>query len=123
MNCFAYSAVLFISIGLALPAQAQEKVAFPSTDADLKGGTATSITAYLYKPEGAGPFPALLDRNDDQRFSKVILFGHGEGSLVAMIAQRDQPIKGFISAEGAGEDHGVPKVYGLGAKVPCGPVL
>jgi len=41
--------------------------------------------------------------NDDPRFSKIILFGHGEGSLVSMIAELDEPIKGFISAEGAGE--------------------
>ncbi len=41
--------------------------------------------------------------NDDQRFSKVILFGHGEGALVAMIAMTDQPVKAYISAEGAGE--------------------
>ena len=41
--------------------------------------------------------------NDDTRFSKIILFGHGEGSLVAMMAMIDEPIKGFISAEGPGE--------------------
>ncbi|MDB5132812.1 MAG: hypothetical protein JWR02_2561 [Mucilaginibacter sp.] len=41
--------------------------------------------------------------NDDPRFSKIILFGHGEGSLVAMMASIDEPIKAFISAEGAGE--------------------
>jgi pimeloyl-ACP methyl ester carboxylesterase len=41
--------------------------------------------------------------NDDQRFSKIILFGHGEGALVAMLAMIDQPVKAYISAEGAGE--------------------
>jgi len=41
--------------------------------------------------------------NDDQRFSKVIIFGHGEGALVAMIAMTDGPAKAYISAEGAGE--------------------
>jgi hypothetical protein len=41
--------------------------------------------------------------NDDQRFSKIILFGHGEGSLVSMIAITDEPVKAFISAEGAGD--------------------
>lgn len=41
--------------------------------------------------------------NDDPRFSKIILFGHGEGSLVAMMANIDEPVKGFISAEGPGE--------------------
>ena len=29
-------------------------------DADLKGGAPTTITGYLYKPEGAGPFGAVI---------------------------------------------------------------
>ena len=41
--------------------------------------------------------------NDDPRFSKIVLFGHGEGALVGMMAWVDQPVKGYISAEGAGE--------------------
>ena len=41
--------------------------------------------------------------HDDPRFSSIILFGHGEGSIVGMIASLEEPIKGFISAEGAGE--------------------
>ncbi len=41
-------------------AVAQEKVSFPSTDGDLKGGTPTTITAYLYKPAGSGPFAAVV---------------------------------------------------------------
>jgi dienelactone hydrolase len=45
---------------LAVPAIAQEKVTFPSTDGDLKGGTPTTITGYLYKPAGAGPFAAVV---------------------------------------------------------------
>jgi pimeloyl-ACP methyl ester carboxylesterase len=40
---------------------------------------------------------------DDQRFSKVIVAGHSEGSLVGMIACHDEPVKGFISLSGAGE--------------------
>jgi pimeloyl-ACP methyl ester carboxylesterase len=40
---------------------------------------------------------------DDPRFSKIILFGHGEGTLVSMMAMTDEPIKGFVSAEGPGE--------------------
>jgi dienelactone hydrolase len=39
---------------------AQEKVSFPSTDGDLKGGAPTTITGYLYKPAGAGPFAAVV---------------------------------------------------------------
>lgn len=35
--------------------------------------------------------------NDDQRFSKVVILGHGEGALAAMLAARDQPIKDIIS--------------------------
>lgn len=53
-------AALSIALGWDMPAQAQEKVSFPSTDADLKGGTPTTITAHLYKPAGAGPFPAVI---------------------------------------------------------------
>jgi dienelactone hydrolase len=45
---------------LGVPAKAQEKVSFPSTDGDLKGGTPTTITGYLYKPAGAGPFAAVV---------------------------------------------------------------
>jgi uncharacterized protein len=41
--------------------------------------------------------------SNDQRFSKIILLGHGEGSLVAMLAITDQPIAAFISVEGAGD--------------------
>lgn len=40
--------------------------------------------------------------NEDQRFSKVIVLGHSEGSLVGMLAIRDQPVKGYISVAGAG---------------------
>ncbi len=39
--------------------------------------------------------------SEDERFSKVIEFGHGEGSLVAMIAAYDnQSVKGIILADG-----------------------
>jgi len=41
--------------------------------------------------------------NDDQRFSKIILFGHGEGAEVAMLAMFDMPVKAYISAEGWSE--------------------
>jgi len=40
---------------------------------------------------------------EDQRFSKIVLFGHGEGALVAILAIVDQPVKGYISAEGQSE--------------------
>jgi len=40
---------------------------------------------------------------DDARFSKVIVAGHSEGSLVGMIACQGQDVKGFISLAGAGE--------------------
>jgi uncharacterized protein len=40
---------------------------------------------------------------DDQRFSKIIIAGHGQGSLVGMISTNEEPVKGFISLEGAGD--------------------
>lgn len=39
----------------------------------------------------------------DERFSKVIVLGHSEGSLVGMMACVDQPVKAFISVAGAGD--------------------
>ena len=46
----------------------------------------------------------LIDMlNDDQRFSKVIVLGHGEGSLVGMLACHDQPVKAFISVSGTSD--------------------
>jgi fermentation-respiration switch protein FrsA (DUF1100 family) len=41
--------------------------------------------------------------NDDERFSRIIIFGHSEGSLVGILSSIDEPVKGFISAEGAGD--------------------
>jgi fermentation-respiration switch protein FrsA (DUF1100 family) len=40
--------------------------------------------------------------NEDPRFSKVIVLGHSEGSLVGLLSLRDQPVKGFVSVAGAG---------------------
>jgi dienelactone hydrolase len=60
MNRLKFTAALSVALAVGLPAHAQDKVTFPSTDAELKGGTATAITGYLYKPEGAGPFPAIV---------------------------------------------------------------
>jgi pimeloyl-ACP methyl ester carboxylesterase len=40
--------------------------------------------------------------SEDQRFSKVIVLGHSEGSLVGMLAVKDQPVNAYISVAGAG---------------------
>lgn len=40
--------------------------------------------------------------SEDQRFSKVIVLGHSEGSLVGILSIRDQPANAFISVAGAG---------------------
>jgi dienelactone hydrolase len=55
-----FVAALCIALAGGVPAQAQEKVTFPSTDADLQGGTPTTIIGYSFKPEGLGPFPAVI---------------------------------------------------------------
>ena len=41
--------------------------------------------------------------HDDPRFSKVIVLGHSEGSLVGMIAAFDQPVNAFISVSGTAQ--------------------
>jgi dienelactone hydrolase len=52
--------IVILATVFAMPAKAQEKVSFPSTDGDLKGGTPTTVTGYLYKPAGSGPFAAVV---------------------------------------------------------------
>src|SRR6185295_15043953 len=42
------------------PAAAQERVRFPSTDGAWTGGAPTQLDGYLYRPSGAGPFPAVV---------------------------------------------------------------
>lgn len=42
----------------------------------------------------------ITQLHDDPRFSKVIILGHSEGSLVGMLASAGQPVNGFISVEG-----------------------
>jgi fermentation-respiration switch protein FrsA (DUF1100 family) len=44
---------------------------------------------------------ALINQlHEDSRFSKIIILGHSEGSLVGMLAVAGQPVNGFISVEG-----------------------
>lgn len=40
---------------------------------------------------------------DDARFSKIIIAGHGDGALAAMLATQEQPVAGCISFEGAAD--------------------
>ncbi|OKS87740.1 alpha/beta hydrolase [Mucilaginibacter polytrichastri] len=41
--------------------------------------------------------------HDDTRFSKIIVFGHNEGSLVGMLASAENPVSAFISVGGAAQ--------------------
>lgn len=68
--------------------------------ASVSSTTESQLRIDDYSDDAVGLIGMLTS---DQRFSKIIVFGHGEGALVAMIAMIDQPIKGFISAEGASE--------------------
>src|SRR5690242_13481697 len=51
---------LVFSSFFAITAAAQQKVTFASTDGDLKGGEATTLTGYMHRPDGAGPFAAVV---------------------------------------------------------------
>ena len=64
-----FAAALCIAVGTGVPAQAQDKVSFPSTDADLKGGTPTTIT---------GIYTSLRARDHFRRLSEM----HGCNGLV-----------------------------------------
>lgn len=43
---------------------------------------------------------------EDQRFSKVIVLGHSEGSLIGMVAAEKEKANAYISLSGAGEKAG-----------------
>lgn len=43
----------------------------------------------------------------DERFSKIIIAGHGQGALVGAIATNEEPVKGYISLEGAGDPEAI----------------
>ena len=80
MMWLRFAVALSIVLAGGLPARAQDKVSFPSTDADLKAGTPTTITGYLYKPEGPGPFPAVIGLHGcnglvDQDGKVFVLYG------------------------------------------------
>jgi hypothetical protein len=74
-------------------------------DKRLVGESVSSTTESLLRIDDYGDDAVslinMLDK--DERFSKIVLFGHGEGALVGMLAILDEPIKGYISAEGAAD--------------------
>ncbi|MFB6457229.1 alpha/beta hydrolase [Chitinophaga sp. Hz27] len=43
----------------------------------------------------------------DKRFSKVYVAGHSEGSLIGMLAFEKEPVAGYISIAGTGENIGI----------------
>lgn len=45
---------------LPAAAMAQEKVLFPSVDADLTGGAPTTLTGFLFRPSAGGASPAIV---------------------------------------------------------------
>lgn len=52
---------LLLVLALLVPgAAAAETVSFPSRDQGLTGGAPTTLSAHLFKPEGAGPFPLVV---------------------------------------------------------------
>ncbi len=59
VSCSAFIVPVFIAT-LSSFAAAEERITFSSLDADLAGGKATTITAWLYRPQGAGPHPAVV---------------------------------------------------------------
>lgn len=58
------------------PALAQDSVVFPSLDGPLTGGKPTSLPGLLMKPDGIGPFPAIVALHGCNGLFK-------EGALVA----------------------------------------
>jgi poly(3-hydroxybutyrate) depolymerase len=54
------AAMLSLVLVASCPARAEESVFFPSLDGPLTGGKPTSLHGLLMKPDGVGPFPAIV---------------------------------------------------------------
>ena len=75
-----------------------------------KRGIGASASAMAGKSESDYRFDTGVDDaagwirllRADQRFSKIVVVGHSEGSLVGMVAAQRAPADGFVSLEGAG---------------------
>ena len=70
------TATLSLVLVASQPALARESVFFPSLDSPLTGGKPTSLRGLLMKPEGVGPFPAIVALHGCNGLLK-------EGALVA----------------------------------------
>jgi dienelactone hydrolase len=55
-----WAAVLSLVLVASCPARAEESVVFPSLDGPLTGGKPTLLRGLLMKPDGIGPFPAIV---------------------------------------------------------------
>ena len=75
------AALVALILPLTGPAAAQDRVTFPSLDTDITGGRPTTIVAWLYRPQGSGPFPAVVALHDcSGLFERA---GRMRGQLVA----------------------------------------
>lgn len=67
-----------------------------------KSITTTKESDMLFEDGSDDAIALIKILHDDARFSKIIVAGHSEGSLVGMLASYDQPVNAFISIAGAG---------------------
>ena len=103
-----------------------------------KGLAAHGVAALRYDKRGVGQSAAAAPSEDklrlenyvedavgwikqlrgDKRFNKVIILGHSEGSLIGILAAKQQPIDALISLAGAGRDAGTLLRDQLKSKLP-----
>jgi len=77
-----------------------------------KRGIGASASAMAGKSESDYRFDTGIDDaagwirmlRNDARFSKIVVVGHSEGSLVGMVAAQRATAEGFVSLEGAGRN-------------------
>jgi uncharacterized protein len=65
----------------------------------VEGMKEDSLTFDQYIRDAAGLVAHL---RQDKRFTKIVIIGHSEGSLVGMVAAQQQPVAGFVSLAGPG---------------------
>lgn len=69
--------------------------------ASQKAGMQESELRFSMYISDAADWVQLLSENED--FSRIVVVGHSEGSLIGMVVAQDHKVAGFVSVAGAGQ--------------------
>ena len=101
-NAAGVSVKPYLQLAAALAAQGVASVRY-----DKRGIAASAVSAPLDNPATFNAYVTdvvtwVRRLRNDERFSRVVVIGHSEGSLLALLAAGKVSVDGIVSLEGAG---------------------